>query len=120
MATSGNYRKFYEKDGVKFSHTINPTGYPVQNRLLSVTVMTNMSISRWLCFALAMGVEKTKKLVDFIDDQLDVYLIYTDKDGSWKTYISPGIKKKSLIKLFLFTFFIRFSSAKSTSLTFFI
>ena len=39
LATSGNYRKFYEKDGVKFSHTINPmTGYPVQNRLLSVTV----------------------------------------------------------------------------------
>ena len=73
------------------------TGYPVQNRLLSVTVMTNkcslqmLMLTQLLC---AMGVEKTKKLVDFIDDQLDVYLIYTDKDGSWKTYISPGIQEK--------------------------
>ena len=86
---------FYEKNGVKYSHTINPmTGYPVQNRLLSVTVMTNKcSLAKmpiWLF--MAMGVEKTKKLVNLIDDQLDVYLIYTDKDGSWKTYISPGKK----------------------------
>ena len=97
LATSGNYRKFYEKDGVKFSHTINPmTGYPVQNRLLSVTVMTNKcSLADAYAIAfMAMGVEKTKKLVDFIDDQLDVYLIYTDKDGSWKTYISPGMQEK--------------------------
>ena len=97
LATSGNYRKFYEKDGVKFSHTINPmTGYPVQNRLLSVTVMTNKCslADAYATAFMAMGVEKTKKLVDFIDDQLDVYLIYTDKDGSWKTYISPGMQEK--------------------------
>ena len=72
------------------------TGYPVQNRLLSVTVMTNKCslADAMLSFLCMMGVEKTKKLVNLIDDQLDVYLIYTDKDGSWKTYISPGMQEK--------------------------
>ena len=42
IATSGNYRKFYEKDGIKYSHTINPkTGYPVNHSLLSATVLAN-------------------------------------------------------------------------------
>lgn len=42
VVTSGNYRKFYVKDGVKYSHTIDPTtGYPVQHDLLSATVVVN-------------------------------------------------------------------------------
>lgn len=97
LATSGNYRKFYEKDGVKYSHTINPmTGFPVQNRLLSVTVVTNeCSLADAYATAfMAMGVEKTKKLIESVDDQLDVYLVYTDKDGSWRTYISSGMQER--------------------------
>ena len=40
MATSGDYRNFYEKDGVRLSHTIDPrTGRPVSHRLASVTVL---------------------------------------------------------------------------------
>ena len=39
ICTSGNYRKFYEEDGIKRSHTISPfTGYPVQHSLLSATI----------------------------------------------------------------------------------
>lgn len=39
ICTSGNYRKFYEMDGIKRSHTISPfTGYPVQHGLLSATI----------------------------------------------------------------------------------
>ena len=97
LATSGNYRKFYEKDGVKYSHTINPmTGFPVQNRLLSVTVVSNeCSLADAYATAfMAMGVEKTKKLIEFVDDQLDVYLVYTDKNGDWRTYISAGMQKR--------------------------
>ena len=42
IATSGNYRNFYYKDGVKYAHTIDPrTGYPVQHSLLSATVITD-------------------------------------------------------------------------------
>ena len=40
LATSGNYRNFYYKDGKKYAHTINPrTGYPVQHNILSSTVV---------------------------------------------------------------------------------
>ena len=40
VATSGSYRKYYIKDGIKYSHTINPkTGYPVTHSLLSATVV---------------------------------------------------------------------------------
>ena len=42
IATSGNYRNFYYKDGVKYAHTIDPrTGYPVQHSLLSATVIAD-------------------------------------------------------------------------------
>ena len=40
MATSGNYRNFYYKNGKKYAHTIDPkTGYPVQHNILSATVL---------------------------------------------------------------------------------
>ncbi|MAO71072.1 MAG: thiamine biosynthesis protein ApbE [Flavobacteriales bacterium] len=97
LATSGNYRKFYEKDGIKYSHTINPmTGFPVQNRLLSVTVITNKCslADAYATAFMAMGVEQTKKLLMTVNDPLDVYLVYTDKDGNWKTYISPRMQEK--------------------------
>jgi len=42
MATSGNYRKYYDKGGVRYSHTIDPrTGYPVSHSLLSATVVAD-------------------------------------------------------------------------------
>ena len=42
LATSGNYRNFYYKDGIKYAHTIDPrTGYPVQHSLLSATVIAD-------------------------------------------------------------------------------
>lgn len=42
VATSGNYRNFYYKDGVKYAHTIDPrTGYPVRHSLLSATVIAD-------------------------------------------------------------------------------
>lgn len=40
IATSGNYRNYYYKDGKKYAHTIDPrTGYPVQHNILSATVV---------------------------------------------------------------------------------
>ena len=42
IVTSGNYRKFYIREGRKYSHTINPkTGYPVDHNLLSATVVSS-------------------------------------------------------------------------------
>ena len=97
LATSGNYRKFYEQDGVKYAHTINPfTGFPAQNRLLSVTVIHDncMLADAYATAFMVMGVKKTKQLVDQLDDELEIYLVYTDKIGDWKTFISPKMKQR--------------------------
>ena len=41
IATSGDYRNFFEEGGVRFSHTLNPeTGRPITHRLASVTVLS--------------------------------------------------------------------------------
>jgi len=97
LATSGNYRKFYVRDGVKYAHTINPkTGFPSQNRLLSVTVVTSdCSLADAYATAfMAMGLKKTKQIIKTLDDDIEIYIVYTDKNGDWKVYISPEMKKR--------------------------
>lgn len=67
VVTSGSYRKYYEKDGVRYSHTIDPaTGRPVEHTLLSVSVIDE---SAWRADALAtafmvMGLEKAKRFIE--------------------------------------------------------
>ena len=97
LATSGNYRKFYVRDGVKYAHTINPkTGFPSQNRLLSVTVVTSdCSLADAYATAfMAMGLKKTKQIIKTLDDDIEIYIVYTDKNGDWKVYMSPEMKKR--------------------------
>ena len=95
LATSGNYRKFYEKDGVKYAHSIDPkTGYPVLKNLLSVTVVTDdcMTADAYATGFMVMGVDKT---IDFLSDhkELDAYLIYNDEKGNYKVFITDGLKE---------------------------
>lgn len=98
MATSGTYRKFYEKDGKKYSHTIDPkTGYPVDHNLLSVTVMApNCTNADAMATAfLVMGVEGTKQFLEEHSElQLEVYLIFDNGGEALATYTSPGWKKR--------------------------
>ena len=97
LATSGNYRKFYVRDGVKYAHTINPkTGFPSQNRLLSVTVVaSDCSLADAYATAfMAMGLKKTKQIIKTLDDDIEIYIVYSDKNGDWKVYISPEMKKR--------------------------
>lgn len=95
LATSGNYRKFYEKDGVKYVHSLNPkTGYPVLSRLLSATVLADdcMTADAFATAFMVMGLEKS---IMFLSNhpELDAYLIYSDEEGNFKTYITPGMKE---------------------------
>lgn len=89
VATSGNYRKFYIKDGVKYAHTINPkTGFPVKHSLLSATIKSK---DCWLSDGLATacmvnGVEWSKQLPNKLNG-VEVYLIW-DESGELKTYQS--------------------------------
>ena len=95
VATSGNYRAFYNKDGRKYSHTINPhTGYPVNHNLLSATVLANKCITAD-AYATAFMVMGYDKSIEFVKNNpgLDIYLIADDGKGSYKTYLSEGMKK---------------------------
>jgi thiamine biosynthesis lipoprotein len=94
LATSGNYRKFYEKNGIKYAHTINPkTGYPVISRLLSATVLADECITAdaFATTFMVMGLEES---ISFLEnqDELEAYLIYSDEEGNFKVYTTPGIK----------------------------
>lgn len=100
VATSGNYRKFFIKDGIKYSHTIDPaTGYPVQQKpaLLSVTVLTSdcMGADGYATAIMAMGLEKGKELLQG-NRELEAYIIYDD-NGEQKTFLTE--KMKEIIEL---------------------
>lgn len=94
IATSGNYRNFYVKDGKKYAHSIDPqTGYPVQHSLLSATVITN-SCAKSDALATAfmvMGMEKAKIYVQQHKD-VHVYFIYADDKGNYQVWMSEGMK----------------------------
>ena len=91
LATSGNYRKFYVKDGKKYAHTINPkTGYPVQHSLLSASVLASDAMSAD-AFATAMMVLGKDKAIELARKQnLAIFLVY-DENGQTKTYTSEGL-----------------------------
>ena len=92
MATSGNYRNFYYKDGKKYAHTIDPKmGFPVQHNILSATVLAKQCAvaDAYATAFMVMGLEKSKEVLARHKD-LKAYLIYDDngKYGIWK---SPGL-----------------------------
>jgi len=88
LATSGNYRKFFEENGVKYVHSINPTtGYPVQQKLLSVTILADECIiaDAYATACMVMGLEKSIELVKN-NKKLDGYFIYNDDEGKYRVY----------------------------------
>ncbi len=94
LATSGNYRNFYVEGGKKYAHTIDPhTGYPVQHSLLSTTVLANdcMTADAFATAFMVLGIEKSIELAGSRND-IEVYFIYSDKDGQYQTYISDGFQ----------------------------
>ncbi len=96
MATSGNYRNFYEENGQKYAHIIDPhTGYPAKNNLLSASVFANdcMTADAYATAFMVMGLEKSKQfLIDNPSLQLEVFFVYDEK-GELKTYTSESVKK---------------------------
>lgn len=94
VATSGNYRSFYEENGVKYSHTIDPkTGYPARSNLLSATVFTDLCIyaDAYATVFMVVGLEKAKEFCMQMPD-IQAYFIYSDTDDSIKTWQSPGVQ----------------------------
>ncbi|MBK5721738.1 FAD:protein FMN transferase [Dysgonomonas sp. Marseille-P4677] len=83
MATSGNYRNYYIKDGRKYAHTINPkTGYPSENNTLSATVIANDCMSAD-AFATVFMLADTLLIRDIAEkENLSYLLIMGAKDSS--------------------------------------
>lgn len=91
VVTSGNYRKFYIKDGRKYAHTIDPhTGFPVSHNLLSATVLASdaFTADAYASYCMVLGLDKAKEFISS-DPSLEGCLIY-DEDGELKTWCSAG------------------------------
>lgn len=92
VVTSGNYRKFYVKDGKKYAHTVDPrTGYPVSHSLLSATVIAaDAALADALAtYCMVIGVEESKEYISGTPG-LEGYLVYSE-DGQLKTWVSEGL-----------------------------
>ena len=95
MATSGNYRNYYYKDGKKYAHTIDPrTGYPVQHSILSSTVVAEdcMTADALATSFMVMGLEEAEKFCK-ANPMIDAYFIYSGENGECKTYYTDGMKR---------------------------
>jgi len=94
LATSGNYRKFYVEDGIKYSHTIDPkTGYPARNRLLSATIIADdcATADGIATACMVMGKEKAIEFIRKYPD-LEAFLVYSDDDGNDRTWITENLR----------------------------
>ena len=89
IVTSGNYRKYVERGGKRYSHSLNPkTGYPAENRLLSATIIAENTA--WAdCLAsicMLVGLEKAIDIICPIPSiGVEAYFIYLDDNGEVKT-----------------------------------
>ena len=96
MATSGNYRNYHLENGKLVAHTINPkTGYSEVKQLLSASVFApNCTLAD--AYATACMVKGVQGSIDMIEklDEVECFLIYTDDQGLFTTYASPGIAKQ--------------------------
>jgi thiamine biosynthesis lipoprotein len=95
LATSGNYRRYYIEDGVKYSHTIDPkTGYSAKQNVLSVTVIASdcMTADALATAFMVMGLEKTKEFLKQYPD-VEVFLLYSDKEEV-KEFATENIKHR--------------------------
>ena len=94
LATSGNYRNFYVKNGHRYAHTIDPrTGYPVQHSLLSASVIASdcATADAYATSFMVLGLDGAKKILSK-HPELKAYLIY-EQNGKLQVWMSPGLEK---------------------------
>lgn len=94
MATSGNYRNFYEKDGKKWAHTIDPrTGKPVQHNILSSTVLAQdcATADAYATAFMVLGLDKSKEVLK-AHRELMAFFIYSGPDGEMHEWCSKSLE----------------------------
>lgn len=87
IATSGDYRNYFEENGARFSHTIDPvSGAPVKHNIASVSVITD-SAAKADAFATAFNVLGEKAALELSDrENIATYFILYDNDNSETKY----------------------------------
>ncbi|SEU13618.1 thiamine biosynthesis lipoprotein [Draconibacterium orientale] len=95
MATSGNYLNFYEEDGKKYAHTIDPiSGYPVQHSLLSASVIARdcMTADAFATAFMVLGKDAGIEIARLVPG-MEIYFIYADENGENQVYMSEGFEE---------------------------
>ncbi|HSV89374.1 MAG TPA: FAD:protein FMN transferase [Bacteroidales bacterium] len=93
VATSGNYRRYYEVNGQRFSHTIDPaSGYPVTHNLLSASVFARDAITAdaYATAFMVMGFENSKAFVEN-HPELEAFFVYSTGLETYGTFATPGL-----------------------------
>lgn len=91
VVTSGNYERYFIKDGKRFHHIIDPkTGYPSQSKIISATIISDNSIDGdgLSTGVYILGVDKALKIIEEIEG-IDAIFITEDK----KVYITSRIRE---------------------------
>ena len=95
MATSGNYRKFYYKDGKRYAHTIDPRlGQPVQHNILSATVVAAdcTTADAYATAFMVMGLEKSMEFCNK-HPELNAYFICDGEGDAYEIHYTPGMER---------------------------
>lgn len=93
MATSGDYRNFIERDGVRYSHTIDPrTARPVTHRLASASVVHDscMTADAYATALMVMGEDEAFRFAT--EHDLAVLLLIRNDDGGFTERASPSFE----------------------------
>jgi thiamine biosynthesis lipoprotein len=100
ITTSGSYRKYYESNGQRISHLIDPrTGYSIQNELVSVTVFAKDAITAdaYDNALMVMGLQQALQFAP--TKKLEAYFIYRTKNGALADTATAGFYKMITSKL---------------------
>ena len=98
LVTSGSTRKYVERHGKRYSHSIDPkTGYPVEHHLLGVTVLAENSAwaDALASICMVMGLEKSLPLIESMDG-VEAYYISMSDNGQYETYATKGFKEMEI------------------------
>jgi thiamine biosynthesis lipoprotein len=95
IATSGNYRKFLNDGNKKYGHSIDPrTGYPAENSLLSVSVISESAMlsDAYATAFMVLGLERSMEITETLSN-FEAFFIYLDENNNEATTFSSGFEK---------------------------
>lgn len=90
VVTSGIYERYFEKDGKRYHHILDPdSGYPVENELLSITIVTARGITAdaYSTVVFSEGLQKGMELLESTPDMEGIFIT-----KEMKVYTSSGLR----------------------------